>query len=70
MCRTNETEDEHHFLFRCKGYEEVRRKCIVFQTPVARWQNVHETLTLDKEEQIKSLAKYIAEANQVRKKYM
>eukprot|EP00745_Piridium_sociabile_P009501 TRINITY_DN16670_c0_g1_i8.p2 TRINITY_DN16670_c0_g1~~TRINITY_DN16670_c0_g1_i8.p2 ORF type:complete len:102 (+),score=6.10 TRINITY_DN16670_c0_g1_i8:760-1065(+) len=65
-CKLNTIEDEFHFLFQCKAYETIRQKCNIFQAPIIRRQNLVDVLTLENEELIRSLARYVAEACQVR----
>jgi exonuclease III len=66
---TEETfiENETHFMFLCKSYDALRHQSPLFNTDAARKLDLHSLLLSEKEEIICLLAKYIAEANSVRR---
>jgi hypothetical protein len=59
-------EDEMHFMFHCKTYDDIREKCNVFRTNVAKNEDLVGMLKMDDAEQLRSLAKFIAEAYSLR----
>jgi hypothetical protein len=69
MCRFY-IDDEKHFLFQCKAYDKLRDNSVFFKSDVAKRQNVAFALASDNEIIIKSIAKFIAEANKLRQSYV
>ena len=61
-------EDEIHFVFDCVAYEKIRETCSVFNTTLVKMRNITAILTSEKEDILKSFAKYVAKANDIRKK--
>lgn len=62
------TDDENHFVFQCKSYDFIRKKCILFEKDVVRREDMTMLLRSNDEDIIKSFAKYISEAWDFRKK--
>ena len=60
-------EDENHFLFECKAYDDVRMKSALFKREAARRQDIISLLSTNDNRIIVALAKYIADANNIRK---
>ena len=60
-------EDENHFLFECKAYDDVRMKSALFKREAARQQDIISLLSTNDNRIIVALAKYIADANNIRK---
>ena len=67
MCNT-ENEDEMHFLFVCKSYENIRQKCVIFNEDISKRRDIIRVLTTENEVHQKSLAKFIALAWESRQK--
>jgi hypothetical protein len=62
-------EDDIHFLFSCKTYDVIRKKCKILEKHVAVYLDLVGVLKMNyDDESIKSLAKYIAEALNIRTK--
>jgi hypothetical protein len=65
MCSC-ELEDEDHFLFHCKAYENLRVKYVFFESKPTRSCNVTEVLRSQNDNTVKSIAMFIAEALKLR----
>ena len=63
-------ESEEHFIFYCKAYTDLRSKSAFFNLNIAKRCDVTCLLTSIDEQVIKLLAKYIAEAFNVRKRIL
>ena len=59
MCGS-QFEDEIHFLFVCKSYDDIRQKCIIFNDETLERRDITRVLETENETQLKSLAKFIA----------
>ena len=66
-CKTRAVEHEVHFLFHCQAYRRIRQACSVLQAPIAESQNVGNILSLKDEDRVRSLAKFITDAFNIRK---
>eukprot|EP00745_Piridium_sociabile_P044188 TRINITY_DN9210_c0_g1_i1.p1 TRINITY_DN9210_c0_g1~~TRINITY_DN9210_c0_g1_i1.p1 ORF type:complete len:408 (+),score=9.52 TRINITY_DN9210_c0_g1_i1:2081-3304(+) len=63
------TEDEIHFLFHCKAYAQIREKCVVFKSNSAKNEDIFGVLKMNHQiSALQSLAKFIAEALNLRRK--
>ena len=60
-------EDEFHFVFECKMYDNVRKENDLFKMPIAIRNNLVGILKSNNECVIVNLAKFVAEAFKVRK---
>ena len=61
-------EDELHFVFDCKAYEHLRKTCPLFQTEIMERRNLTNVLKSENIQILSSFAKYLAHANNIRKK--
>ena len=68
VCASNNREDEQHFFFHCEAYKVVREKCSVFASPLAQRRDLPALLKLTRAEDVNSIAKYVAEASNIREK--
>ena len=62
-------EDEMHFVFFCKAYQHIRQRCHFTPNHISR-ASLLRILRSENEELLKCFAKYIAEADGCRKKYL
>jgi hypothetical protein len=63
-------EDEIHFVFHCKAYDNLRNHSIVFKTDIAKRLDLVSLLNTNDNEIILMFAKFIAEATSIRRKKM
>ena len=62
------TDDEKHFLFQCTAYDSIREKNEVFELDITRRQDFVSLLTSSDDSIIRGTAKFIAEAQKIRRK--
>ena len=70
LCPGYHKEDEEHFVFYCKAYEEVRRKSRLFNVISQRPHSIVELLGSDDVNIICLFAKFIADCYATREKKM
>ena len=68
LCTENVKEDEYHFIFQCKVYEDNRKKSKLFDLIPLKPYNLLDLLVTNDENIICFLAKYIAESYDIREK--
>eukprot|EP00745_Piridium_sociabile_P004303 TRINITY_DN1254_c0_g1_i4.p1 TRINITY_DN1254_c0_g1~~TRINITY_DN1254_c0_g1_i4.p1 ORF type:complete len:981 (+),score=112.61 TRINITY_DN1254_c0_g1_i4:2532-5474(+) len=61
-------EDEIHFLFLCKYYDDMRKSCVVFNENISKERDITSVLSTNDEKILRSLARFIALAWDSRRK--
>ena len=65
-----QTEDEVHFLFVCKSYDDIRQKCMLVSEEILKRMDITSILLSEDEALLRSLAKFISLAWDRRRKKM
>jgi hypothetical protein len=68
LCNDESLENEEHFIFNCKTYSDLRARSLLFVCNSGRTSGIKQLLQSTNEQVVLSLAKFIAEAAELRKR--